>query len=165
MNYPPPGYGLPAAPRRSSLGKVLLGLGLLLILGGVVLLLANPATRNSIFPPAATASPTRPPKTATPVFTPTPRPTATPELSFLGKWEYSDASQTIQFWFQPGGILSLNASGVTADLQYEVVDFDTIKILENQALGVTEGLMDYSVDGNTLYLTMEGTTQTLTRVP
>ncbi len=171
--YPPSGYGNPPAPKRSPLGYIFLILGVLLIAAGLVVGLlgqgggASSANNNNKANNATRAPNATRAFTSTPRPTNTPAPTATAVLGLLGRWEYSDPSSgtVIEFNFQPGGVLTITIGGTAGDLQYEIVDSDTVMILANDAMNISADTpMDYRVENDTLYLTVEGDTQSFTRV-
>lgn len=92
---------------------------------------------------------------------------ASGRAALYGKWEYTDASTSLnmQFEFKQDGTLTLGASGITFDLKYEFVDDDTIKLVDDTGMfGGDNATMDFKVEGDKLSLTSQGQTQVLTKV-
>lgn len=87
----------------------------------------------------------------------------------IGQWQYEDPDMgtTMVFNFQAEGKLTISAkdvSDIAIDGTYTWVDDDTIELKITMGDQSDTTTADLAIDGDTLTMTMEGETETLTRV-
>jgi uncharacterized protein (UPF0333 family) len=153
---------------RHILNKKQVRLATLLPILGIVLAAcsaaATPAPINTSAPSNTTAATNTVAPAANTDATAEPyAPADTSSNSLVGKWEGTDAELgAVTIEFKSDGVYEITASSGTFPATYEMVDDDTFILIDPSGLSAT---VDFVRSGDTLTMTMDGSTLELHKVP